>query len=270
MPDINDNILLTPEIEAEMPKGLTLTDQYKWRRNKENELRAQAALHRQGVSQAAPSGSSTEKPETNNKPAPETPADNDLSDNGEVSAEAEEEISNKPAAVKKPKTGLAKSTASNEKTSKYKHVRGIHDSVLEALRQLFPGGAHNCDLIAAAVYIITDGGCEVSEQAMRLVNSYDKRTGDTDISSRLSNIERMLRDNSRMLQSVELCTCYNTYDRRYGSKERRTSPKETEFREQGNLDMLDRLRRQADDQRKVDSIERGREIYNLTKDKNDK
>ena len=271
MYDKNNSILLTPEIEAEMPKGLLLVDQYKWRKNKENELKAQAALRSQGGSQTATSGNNdTEKSETNDKPAPETLVDNDSSDDKEVSAETEEEISHKPTAVKKPKIGLTKSTASNKKSSEYKHVRGIHDSVLVALRQLFPGGAHNCDLISAAVYIITDGNCEVSEQAMQLVNSYDKRTGDTDISARLSNIERMLRDNARMLQSVELCTCYNTFDRRYGSKERRASPKETEFREQGNLDMLDRLRRQADDQRKVDSIERGREIYNLTKDKNDK
>ena len=34
--------------------------------------------------------------------------------------------------------------------------------------------------------------------------------------------------------------------------------------------MLDRLRRQADDQRKVDNIERGRDIYNLNMDKDDK
>lgn len=105
---------------------------------------------------------------------------------------------------------------------------------------------------------------------MQLVESYGKRDGGAEISERLSNIERMQRDNARMLQSIELCTCYNTFDRRYGSKERRVSPKDTEFREQGNLDMLDRLRRQADDQRKVDCIERGRDIYNFIKDKDDK
>ena len=29
----NNDILLTPEIEAEMPKGLLPADQYRWRRN---------------------------------------------------------------------------------------------------------------------------------------------------------------------------------------------------------------------------------------------
>lgn len=75
----------------------------------------------------------------------------------------------------------------------------------------------------------------------------------------------MMREQGQMLQAVELCTCYNTYDRRYGAKERRISPKETEFREKDNLDMLDRLRQQAKDQKQVDSLERGREIYYQTK-----
>lgn len=280
MSNIDNNILLTPEIEAEMPKGLLPLDQYKWRRNKENELKAKAkaAAENQGNTQSTLTSSTpasdninAEKSEATDKSAPETPVNDVLSgDNEETQAETKKEPPNKPTAAKKSKAASVKDAVPNKSSSEYKHVRGIHDSVLVALRQLFPGGAHNCDLISAAVYIITDGNCEISEQAMQLVNSYDKRVGDTDISERLSNIERMLRNNNHTLMSIELCTCYNTFDRRYGSKERRASPRETEFREQGNLDMLDRLRRQADDQLKVDSIERGREIYNLTKDKNDK
>ena len=244
----NNDILLTPEIEAEMPKGLLPADQYRWRRNKENELRAKAALSNQGGSQTAASYSSkTEESETSDKSVSET-----------------------PAAVKKAKAGVAKITTAKKTSSEYKPVRGVHKSVLEALDRLFPGGTANGDMIAAVVYIVTNGDCEVSEKAMQLVESYGKRDGGAEISERLSNIERMLRDNARMLQSVELCTCYNTFDRRYGSKERRVSPKDTEFREQGNLDMLDRLRRQADDQRKVDMIERSRDIYDLIKDKDDK
>lgn len=264
-----NDILLTPEIEeAEMPKGLLPLDQYKWRRNKENELRAKAALSNQGDSQTATSGNNNaEKSETNDKSVPEMPAA-DLSNN-EISAETEKEVSYKPIAVKKAKAGTFKNPVSKKNPAECICVRGVHKSVITALDRLFPGGTSNGDMIAAAVYIVTGGDCEVTEKAMQLVESYGKREG-TDISERLSNIERMLRDNARMLQSIELCTCYNTFDRRYGSKERRVSPKDTEFREQGNLDMLDRLRRQADDQRKVDMIERGRDIYNLAKDKNDK
>lgn len=265
----NNDIQLTPEIEAEMPKGLTFVDQYKWRKDKINELRAKAALSNQGGSQTAASDSSkAEKPETNDKSVSEMPADDYLSNN-EISTETEEEVSDKPAAVKKAKTGVFKSPVSKKNQAECIYIRGVHKSVITALHRLFPGGTSNGDMIAAAVYIVTGGDCEVTGKAMQLVESYGKRDG-ADISERLSNIERMLRDNSRMLQSVELCTCYNTFDRRYGSKERRVSPKDTEFREQGNLDMLDRLRRQADDQRKIDMIERNRDIYNPTKDKNDK
>ena len=255
----NNDIQWTPEIEAEMPKGLMLVDQYKWRRNKINELKAKAELHNQDGFQTAASGNNNaEKSETNDKTVPE------------ISTETEYKVSDKLAVVKKAKAGVAKITTAKKTSSEYKPVRGVHKSVLEALDRLFPGGTANGDMIAAVVYIVTNGDCEVSEKAMQLVESYGKRDGGAEISERLSNIERMLRNNSRMLQAVELCTCYNTFDRRYGSKERRVSPKDTEFREQGNLDMLDRLRRQADDQRKVDNIERGRDIYDLNKDKDDK
>ena len=223
----NNDIQWTPEIEAEMPKGLALVDQYKLRRNKINELRAKATLQEQGGSKTTTSGSnSTEKSETSGKPVPKKSADYDLSNN-EISTETVEKTADKPEAVKKAKAGVAKITTAKKTSSEYKPVRGVHKSVLEALDRLFPGGTANGDKIAAAVYIVTDGDCEVSEKAMQLVESYGKRDGGAEISERLSNIERMLRDNARMLQSVELCTCYNTFDRRYGSKERRVSPKDT-------------------------------------------
>ncbi len=96
-------------------------------------------------------------------------------------------------AEKKAKAGVAKITAAKKTSSEYKPVRGVHKSVLEALDRLFPGRTANGDKIAAVVYIITDGDCEISENAMRLVEIYDKRDS-TEISERLSNIERMLRD----------------------------------------------------------------------------
>ena len=77
----------------------------------------------------------------------------------------------------------------------------------------------------------------------------------------------MLRSQNDMLYSIELCTCYNAFDRRYGSQERRRSPKDTEFRESGNLDMLARLREQARDQKEVDDIERYRKEHALDEDK---
>lgn len=267
---LSNRTLLTPEILAEMPQGLSPMGQYKWKKQKENELWVKALYYQDDSQTTTSSDSKTEKSETNDRPVSETTADDDLSNN-EISTETEEKVSDKPAVAKevKSKSKSTQTTLSKRKSADYKTVHDIPCGVLTALRRLFPGGTSNGDLLAAAGYIVTDGDCEVSETAMQLVESYNRRDND-DLEERLSNIERMLRDGTRMWQSIELCTCYNTFDRRYGSKERRVSPKETEFREQGNLDMLDRLRRQADDQRKVDNIERGRDIYNSNKDKNDK
>lgn len=268
--DMEQDIQLTPDILAEMPHGLTPVDQYKWRRNKANELRAQAALGKTGGSGTASQPSAPTEAKPAEAPSTDAQDKDSMPDVTDEATDTENKEPAVPAAEKKVKAQPSKPVSQSKKNSSdYKLVRDVHKSVLVALRRLFPGGASAANMITAVVYIITDGGCELSEQARSLVDSYDKRDGDDNMSERIGNIERMLRNNSKMLQSIELCTCYNTFDRKYGSRERRAAPGETEFREQGNLDMLDRLRRQADDQRKVDSIERGREIYNLTKDKND-
>ncbi len=149
-----------------------------------------------------------------------------------------------------------KSKSANDKET----IQKIPKAQIAAMRQTFPGAANKIDMFSAMVYIISDGACEISESAMQLVKAYKKDDMTAAVAERLGNIERMMREQGQMLQAVELCTCYNTYDRRYGAKERRISPKETEFREKGNLDMLDRLRQQAKDQKQIDSLERGREI----------
>jgi hypothetical protein len=82
-------------------------------------------------------------------------------------------------------------------------------------------------------------------------------------------MEQLMREQRVYLQSIELCACYDLYDRRFGARERRGQPKDNEFREQGNIDLLKKLRRQARDQREQDMRDRGRDIYNSTKDRND-
>lgn len=152
-------------------------------------------------------------------------------------------------------------------------IRFLSKSVMTAVRRIFPGTASKSDLISAVVYIFSGGDCEISDRAMELVNDYKSKDELTSVNERLSHLERSFERVSRrqleMLQSIELCTCFNTFDRRYGSNEPRRSPKQTEFREKDNLDMLDRLREQAKDQLKMDDAERGRQIYNQIKDKNE-
>lgn len=72
-----------------------------------------------------------------------------------------------------------------------------------------------------------------------------------------------------LLYSTELAACYIAFDRRYGSSAPRTGPKTNEFREPENLDMLERLREQARDQRHIDDLITGRTIYDQIKDKNE-
>ena len=140
---------------------------------------------------------------------------------------------------------------------------------MDALRSLFPCSASKADLVSAAVYIVTNGACEISDKAMELVENYESDDKLVSINERLSHLERATKIQTTLLQSIELCTCFNTFDRRYGSTQPRKSPKNTDFREQDNLDMLECLREQAVDQQRIDELERGRQIYNQTKDKND-
>ena len=81
----------------------------------------------------------------------------------------------------------------------------------------------------------------------------------------MKQINNTLRHHSETLSAIELCDCYNTYEIRYGSNASRHGPKNTEFREQGNLDMLERLREQAKEQRTEDMRKRGRQIYEQSK-----
>ncbi|MCM1059136.1 MAG: hypothetical protein NC452_02455 [Eubacterium sp.] len=152
---------------------------------------------------------------------------------------------------------------------KLRMLRGVTESAIVAAKKISPSTHSNGAAIMAIVYIFTNGNCEITQDAMELVKAYKSDDKFAPIVERLDIMGRCLEDCRKGVRSVELCTCYNTYDRRYGSAERRKSPKETNFREQGNIDMLRTLRRQAEEQRKADNAERGRQIYNQIKNKND-
>lgn len=285
----NDNLsvseLLTPEILAQMPKGLVGADAVRWRMNKVNELRSK------GVVPSDNTESEEEIPEADTpneeeivQETSETIEQTELSENNteteifvpnaEENVQPKSDNDKKSSQSKKLVKQMAKKNAANRTSADgYEFVRGVPCNVMDALRRRFPSNASKVDLLSAVVYIFTGGDCEISENAMQLVESYKNDDSQFALSERteerLANIERMLREQRDMLYSVELCTAYNTFDRRYGSKERRTSPKDTEFREKGNLDMLARLRVQAKDQRMIDEVEKGRAIYAQTKDKND-
>lgn len=285
----NDNLsvseLLTPEVLAQMPKGLVGADAVRWRMNKVNELRSKGVV---------PSNSTEFEEEMIGTDAPneeevvqETPETIEQTELSEVNTKTETFVPNIEENVQ-PKSDNDKKLSQSKRPVKqttrkrndykpasdgYEYVREIPRNVMDALRRRFPSNASKADLLSAVIYIFTGGDCEISENAMQLVESYKNDDSQFALSERteerLANIERMLREQRDMLYSVELCTAYNTFDRRYGSKERRTSPKDTEFREKGNLDMLARLRVQAKDQRMIDEVEKGRAIYAQTKDKND-
>lgn len=285
----NDNLsvseLLTPEILAQMPKGLVGADAVRWRMNKVNELRSK------GVVPSNSTESEEEIPEADTpneeeivQETPETIEQTELSDdntktetfvpNAEENVQPKSDNDKKSSQSKRPvKQTTRKRTDYKPASDGYEYVREIPRNVMDALRRRFPSNASKADLLSAVIYIFTGGDCEISENAMQLVESYKNDDSQFALSERteerLANIERMLREQRDMLYSVELCTAYNTFDRRYGSKERRTSPKDTEFREKGNLDMLARLRVQAKDQRMIDEVEKGRAIYAQTKDKDD-
>lgn len=228
--------LLTPEIMAQMPPGITGADFTRWMINKTNELRSKAE-----------SGESIQNPD-DVKPKEEYEAEQSLT------TENQKKTTTHRTTVSKTDNDL--------ETVKY-----LPKSVMAAVRRKFSETASKADLISAVVYIFTDGDCEISEKAMKIVKSYKPDDKNAIIEERLTHIENMQRSQNEMLYSIELCTCYNAFDRRYGSQERRRSPKDTEFRGSGNLDMLARLREQARDQKEVDDIERYRKEHALDEDK---
>ncbi|MGN1305858.1 MAG: hypothetical protein ACI4YB_12600 [Oscillospiraceae bacterium] len=227
--------LLTPEIMAQMPKGLVGADFTRWMINKGNELRSKAE-----------SGESIQNPD-------------------DVKSKEEYEAEQRLTTENQKKTTTHRITVSKTDND-LETVKYLPKSVMAAVRRKFSETASKADLISAVVYIFTDGDCEISEKAMKIVKSYKPDDKNAIIEERLTHIENMQRSQNEMLYSIELCTCYNAFDRRYGSQERRRSPKDAEFRESGNLDMLARLREQARDQKEVDDIERYRKEHALDED----
>ena len=75
---------------------------------------------------------------------------------------------------------------------KLKAVRDIPESVLDAMRRVIPGNASNGNLIAAFVYIFTDGDCKIPPKAMELVESYRVFSKNDEILNKLITIEKLL------------------------------------------------------------------------------
>ena len=184
-----------------------------------------------------------------------------LETNNEIS---QTEIS--PPKYTPPNKSVSKKLVKKEKDdSEEEYVRAVPKSVMNAIRRIFPVSASNADLLSAVVYIFTGGDCEISDKAMKIVERYNAEDNLVAIKNELKQINNALRHHSETLSAIELCDCYNTYDRRYGSDAPRRGPKNTEFREQGNLDMLERLREQAKEQRTEDMRKRGRQMYEQSK-----
>ena len=198
-----------------------------------------------------------------------------------VFSEEQEDVSDEPETViKQPVVSKSsKSLKTNKKKSvqkknlnddsDFEFIKNMPTSVMDALRKIFISNASKADLISAAVYIFTKGDCEISDKAMKLVESYDAENQLDSIEDRLSRLERLNKKQLDLLYSTELAACYTAFDRRYGATAPRTGPKTHEFREPECLDMLDRLREQSQDQKHIDELNTGREIYNQIKDKND-
>ncbi len=279
-PNINFNNPFPDEYEQLMPANLSPIERFNWRKLKLGELIIN------GLVIVDEDGNCTFTTETASVDSTDTPAVSDPVDpvlNDDLSvvtqdvptdddADIDEMVKSQPiakSAVHKRVSKTNKKSQRQDCLSDGECVRRLPRPVMDALRRLFSSGASKEDLLSAAVYIVTNGDCEISEKAMELVNDYNNGDRLVSIDERLASLERLERRQLDMLQAIELCTCYNTYDRRYGSHEARKAPSMTEFREKDNLDMLERLRAQARDQRKLDDLAFGRQIYNQIKDKND-
>lgn len=259
----NNNVFvpieLPPEIMAQMPPDLTLMEKREWRKKKAAELQAQQEQETAAQVQSEDSESVSDDSSLL--------AENAETDEVSVSKSAKQSRSQEQKTSQKRQRGAIKASFDNRDSTT---VRGIPKNIFIELRHYFPKAERNSDMIAAVAYIFTHGACDIPPEAMELVKAYDSDNAIFDLSEQMARMNQAIRSLDERTSAIELCSCYNLYDRRYGAKERRKSPRENEFREQGALDMLHRLRIQAKDQRREDDIERGRSIYEQTKDKNDK
>ena len=291
--------LLTPEILAEMPQNLTPRDQFMWKRNKMNEIKAQKKLDSNRFVQKNGSDETAGQPFKTSEPIepvsePIQEPESEMTENAVSESDTESGAESKSpgefdtdreaddfsqSSIQNTPVRTIKSKSSSKRAAKPdgEQIKLVPKSVMNAMRRVLPNASTKGDLISAFVYIFTNGDCEISESAMEIVQSYTADNSMVPVNEhldemdhRFDNLERMVRQLLQTTQAVELCTCYNTFDRRYGSKVKRGKPKETEFRELENLDLLARLRQQAADQRKADELARGREIYNTINGKKDR
>lgn len=258
--NINYNSPLPDKYEAMMPANLSLIDKYEWRKHKIGELRAQGLL----VVDEGGNVTFTDLQEQVVTEPTSAPVVREEDSDEPIETSVVEQVEPKPKQQRRAATSIPKSLDIG-----CEDIRAVPKSVMQAVRKQFPETASKADLLSAAIYIFTNGDCEISDRAMEIVKSY--RANDTlvSINERLAHLERENKRHLELLQAIELCTCYNAYDRRYGSNEPRRGPKLTEFREQGSLDMLERLREQAKDQMRTDDLAIGRQIYTQTKDLDD-
>lgn len=277
-PDYDYSKPLPEKYEAMMPANkISSYEKYQWREHKVNELYMNGlAVINENNEYVILDDEASENSDVNNKVEDVDTDDAEEFTENDAENDDSEEVDDADNVVIKSKS-KSKPTKSSTKKKKnvysndFEETKNIPKSVMDALRQtfLYSAGASRADLISAAVYIFTKGNCDISEKAMMIVEQYDSDNQLDSIEDRLSRLERLNKRQLDLLYSTELAACYTAFDRRYGATAPRTGPKTHEFREPENLDMLERLREQAQDQRHIDELKMGREIYDQIKDKND-
>ena len=270
---------LPPEIEAQRPKGLTIQEEIQWDQTEINRLEAEGYYDKldfdANIEEDDDPDDGSDNSVAENVSEINTGSDDDSNNSiDDIDKEAVEDtdviepsepslFANKP--VSQPKKSKSSTRKKSSKDNANMEYLRVYTSAMDAMRRTLPYSCTKADLILAFTYIFTNGGCDLTDGAKEVVEKYHGDDSMQKISNQLESIDKRLRKQDALLQSIELCTCYNTFDRRYGSKEHRVSPKDTEFREEDNLAMLARLRKQAQDQAHDDELARGRAIYHKTK-----
>lgn len=164
-----------------------------------------------------------------------------------------------------PAKPRAKPKTSNAKSGKKEQVRDLPSEVMNAIRQEFPQALSKADAISAYVFVHSAGteqgaAIQLSDMAREAVKHYEGDNLVMLLDKRIAHLEKLVAKQSEVMQTVELALAYVTCDRTFGTKTTQTSPKQAEFRETAVLDVLDRLRQQAAEQRAVDNVKNGRPI----------
>ena len=137
-------------------------------------------------------------------------------------------------------------------------------SLMNEVRRIFPDARNNTDALSAFVIVNTGVHMYVNDTVQELVDEYTKEDPMMSVDDRLKFVEKQNRDLIKLVSELELGLSYMIYDRLGYRTQNANDVRSVDMLESNKAgsvkDIVERLREQAEQMRKQDSIKNGRPI----------